>query len=96
MQIKWLRTALNNLDTHASYIADKNPYAAQLAVENIIANINLLATHPKLGRPGRINNTRELIIPDSRFIIPYRIRPRLKRIEILRVFHSAQKPPIHW
>ena len=96
MQIKWLRRALQNLDREASYIARRDPAAAQMVAQRIYSAVSLLASNPALGHPGRIDGTRELIIPDTRYIVPYRVMPRLNRIEILRVFHSSRKLPEDW
>jgi toxin ParE1/3/4 len=49
-----------------------------------------------LGHPGRIDGTRELVIPDTRYIVPYRVMPQLNRVEILRVFHASRKLPESW
>ena len=96
MQVRWLATALQNLDQEADYIANDDPQAARLVVQRIHHAIVLLADNPALGHPGRIHGTRELVVPDTRYIIPYRVRPRLDRIEILRVFHSSRKTPRNW
>lgn len=96
MRIKWLRTALKNLEDEAAHIAKDNPQAAGLIVQRIQHTVSLLADNPNLGHPGRLPGTHELVIPKTRYIIPYRVRPRLGCIEILRVFHSARKPPEHW
>ena len=96
MQVKWLVTALQNLDQEADYIAKDDPQAARLVVQRIHHAVVLLADNPALGHPGRIHGTRELVAPDTRYIIPYRVRPRLDRIEILRVFHSSRKTPRNW
>lgn len=96
MQVRWLTTALQNLDQEASYIAKDDPQAAKLVVQRIHHAVSLLADNPALGHPGRIHGTRELIVPDTRYIVPYRVRPRLKRIEILRVFHMYRKTPRNW
>ena len=96
MQVKWLQTALQSLDQEASYIAKDDPQAAKLVVQRIQHAVHLLADNPALGHPGRIHGTRELIVPDTRYIIPYRVRPRLALIEILRVFHSSRKTPRNW
>ncbi len=93
MEIKWLRTALRNLDHEAQYIAKDDPVAAQLVVQRIQYTISLLRDNPSLGHPGRLPNTRELVIPSTRYVVPYRVRPRLQRIEILRVFHASRKLP---
>ncbi len=93
MLIKWLTTALRNLDQEASYIANDDPQAAKLVVQRIQSTVNLLADNPAPGHPGRIHGTRELVVPDTRYIVPYRVRPRLERIEILRVLHSSRTTP---
>lgn len=96
MQIKWLRTALTNLDQEAEYIAKDDPQAARLVVQRIQQTVALLAENPNLGHPGRLPGTHELVIPKTRYIIPYRVRPQLERIEILRIFHASRKPPKNW
>ena len=93
MEIKWLRKALHNLDHEAEYIAKENPQAAQLTVQRIYHTVYLLRDNPSLGHPGRLPGTQELVIPKTRYIVPYRVRPRLRRIEILRVFHASRKLP---
>lgn len=96
MKIKWLTKALKNLNDEASYIAQDDPAAARLAVQRIHSAVNLLPDNPALGRPGRILGTRELIVPNTRYIIPYRVRPKLNRIEILRIFHTSRRLPQSW
>ena len=53
MQIKWLRTALKNLDQEAEYIAKDDPQAAQLVVQRLQQTVALLASNPGLGHPDR-------------------------------------------
>lgn len=96
MQVKWLRKALQNLDDEAEYIAQEDPEAARIVVQRIVKAIELLKGNPALGHPGRIHGTRELVVPDTRYIVPYRVRPRLDRIEILRVFHTSRHLPVRW
>ena len=96
MKIKWLKTALANLDQEAEYIARENPMAARQIVQRIHEAVMQLADHPSTGRPGRIPGIRELIISDTRFIVPYRVKPEQQCIEILRVFHSSRKLPKQW
>jgi len=96
MQIKWLRKALKNLDDEAEYIAQEDPQAARLVVQRVVQAVLLLSDNPGLGHPGRVPGTHELVIPKTRYIVPYRVRPRLQRIEILRVFHTSRKPPERW
>jgi len=96
MKIRWLRKALENIEQEAAYISRENPAAANKVVQHIYNSVALLADNPTLGHPGRIPDTRELIVPDTRYIIPYRVCPRLKQVEILRVFNASRKLPQSW
>lgn len=96
MEIKWLKKALRNLDEEAEFIAKDDPTAAKQVVQRIHHTVSLLAANPGLGHVGRVPGTRELVIPNTRYVVPYRVRPRLERIEILRVFHTSRKLPKRW
>jgi len=91
VQVRWLKRALKNLDDEAAYIAGDDPLAAARMVERIASAVDQLASHPALGRPGRVPGTRELVISGSPYIVPYRIRG--DTVEVLRVFHGARKWP---
>ncbi len=91
MVVKWLKKALSNLNKQAEYIAQDNPQAAIIVVQRIKESVNLLKENPSLGRPGRIEGTRELVIDKTSYIVPYRVCNN--RVEILRVFHTSRKPP---
>ena len=51
----------------------------------------LLPENPQIGRPGRVPGTRELIIPKTPFIVPYRLQGNA--IQILRIYHGARRGP---
>lgn len=59
--------------------------------DRIAEQIDILQQHPQMGRPGRKQGTRELVISRTPFIVVYRIKA--KRIELLRLLHGAQKWP---
>ena len=82
MQVRWLQRALLNLREEAEYIAKDNPRAAVAVVAHIRRNVDLLADNPGLGRAGRVPGTRELVVPDTPYIVPYRVRGQ--HIDILR------------
>lgn len=91
MRVRWLRTALANLDAEAEYIAEDNPAAAGRTVRRILRAVNLLGKNPAMGRAGRVAGTRELVVAGTPYILPYRVRG--EAVEILRVFHAARKWP---
>ena len=94
MRVEWLRKALRNLDDEATYIAIDDAAAARLVVNRVLDAVASLAEQPGLGRPGRVPGTRELVVLNTRFIVPYRVRGEL--VEILRVFHTSRRLPVRW
>ena len=94
MRIKWLRKALRNLDEEATYIAADNLTAARLVVRRVFEAVEQLAQQPNIGRPGRVPGTRELVVRNTRYIVPYRVRGDV--VEILRVFHASRRIPQRW
>ena len=94
MRVRWLRTALRNLDDEASAIASEDPAAARQVVQRVLTAVAQLPDQPAMGRPGRVPGTRELVVLKTRFLIPYRVRGQV--IEILRVFHTSRQPPKRW
>lgn len=91
MQVKWLKRALQNLQEESEYIASDSPRAAAKVAAKIESAVALLADNPAMGRPGRIPGTRELVVPSTPYIIPYRVQGNL--IVVLRVFHARRRWP---
>ena len=96
MLVEWLAKALSNLDDEAEFIARDDPGAARMVVRRIHEAVDHLKANPALGRPGRVPGTRELVVSGTPYIVPYRVRPRLNRIEVLRVFHASRRLPENW
>ena len=94
MKIKWVRLALSDLDEAAAFISQDNPQAAQRMVRRIGDAGRLLSNQPDAGRPGRVYGTRELVVADTPFILPYRVVKNT--VQILRVLHGARKWPEHF
>jgi toxin ParE1/3/4 len=91
MKIVWSPRAIGHFVHLREYIEhDSEPNAAMVA-NRILQAVELLQFHPEMGRPGRILGTRELVVPDTRYIIPYRLRG--DRLELIAVFHGRQKWP---
>ena len=92
MRLRWFSRALADLVSLRAYIARDNPIAAAEMAERILKHVNLLIDQPGMGRPGRIEGTKELVISGTPYIVPYRIKKG--EIQLLRVFHGAQQWPI--
>ena len=92
MIIDWLPQAVRNRFDQLDYIAENNPLAAADQDEEIERQVNMLYDHPKLGRPGRVKGTRELVISSTPFVLVYRLRGS-QRVEVLRLLHGSQLWP---
>lgn len=90
-KVRWLKKALENIEAEAEYIAQDNPAAAAAVVARIREAVSYLERYPSFGRAGRVPETRELVIPDTPYIVPYRVKG--KTVEILRVFHASRRWP---
>lgn len=91
MQIKWHRKARQDLREVRAYIAEDNPKAAAKVAQSILQAVERLADNPGIGRPGRVMDTRELVITGTPYLVPYRIVG--DAIVILRVLHGARQWP---
>ncbi len=91
MRIRWLSDSVDDLIEIQKYIANDNPHAARNVAERIKDSVNSLKEYPGIGRPGRVEGTRELVISNLPYIIPYRVKNNV--IEILRVLHGAMEWP---
>lgn len=92
-EIYWTKTALQDLDDIGSYIVLDSPRSAENVVRRIVETVSALAYHPKMGRPGRDESTRELVVSGTPYIAVYRLR---ERVEIITIFHAARKWPEHF
>ncbi len=91
LQVKWLSLALADLDAEAEFIARDSPSAADRIVDRVFEASDRLARYPASGRPGRVLGTRELVVPGTPYILPYRVYGRT--VEIIRVLHGSRKWP---
>jgi toxin ParE1/3/4 len=91
MKILWSPIAIEHLFAARAHIARDNPSAAERIAAKILFSVENLAQHPHLGRPGRVAGTRELGVPDTPYILPYRIHKNC--VEVIAVFHGSQRWP---
>jgi toxin ParE1/3/4 len=91
VKLEWSQLAIADREQIFDYIEADNPHAAIVVDRRIKKQIEDLRDFPLSGRPGRIENTRELVIIDTPFIVAYRVDA--ESIRILRVLHGAQRWP---
>lgn len=89
-EIDWKAPAVADLMAIVDYISDDNPNAALPLIEDIQGNVAQLPDHPKRGRPGRVDGTRELVVRPN-YIVVY--AETQAAVTVLRVLHAAQMWP---
>ncbi len=94
MKVTWFKLAIWDLTAIRDYIGKDNPAAALRTVRRIKEAVSSLSEQPGIGRPGRVLGTKELVIDQTPYILPYRVHDN--RIEILRVFHTSRQWPKHF
>jgi len=91
MRLRWHHLALEDLQHLRAYIARDHPRAAATVAQRILEAVERLPEHPAMGRPGRVPDTRELVIAGTPYIVPYRVMG--DTLVILRVLHGAMRWP---
>ncbi len=90
LKLEWMEPARADLLSIIDYISDDNPDAAQRVKDDIQQKVGKLKDFPQMGRPGRIEGTRELVVW-ANYLIVY--REFNSAVQILRVLHAAQQWP---
>jgi addiction module RelE/StbE family toxin len=92
MELLWTRRALRRLDEIGAYISFDNPVTAGEVIHRIVSAAERLKQFPQSGRPGRVRNSRELVLADIPYIVIYRIDR--DQVQVLTVIHAAQQRPM--
>ena len=90
-KIEWSRPAIQDLKAAGEYIALDNQDAASRMANRVQEATEYLVDHPSIGRPGRLERTRELVVSGTPFVVVYWLQSGV--VQVLRVLHHAQKWP---
>ena len=93
IEIVWLAIAADEFEDAVAWIRERNDNAADKMAETALFQIDQLKHYPQLGRVGRDNATRELVISNTHFIVVYRVLSTKKSLEILSFKHDAMRWP---
>ena len=91
MTIVWSQTAKDSFYAHLEYLIARTPSGARAVNSAVMQAIRHLESTPFMGRPGRWENTRELVIDKYPYIVAYRLN--VDFIEILYIHHTRQEWP---
>lgn len=91
MKVEWLPAAVQELRDQLEWIAAQDPWAAISVGDAIETAVARLAEFPTIARPGRVVDTRELVVVGTPYIVVYRIEAAA--VLVLRVLHGARRWP---
>ena len=75
MKVVWSPRAIGHLVRLREYIARDSEQNAAVVATRKLGAVDLSQSYPEIGRPGRVVGTRELVVPGTPYIMPYRVRP---------------------
>ena len=91
MHLRWTEAAAVDLERIADYLFEQTPLHASRIVNEIYDAPTKLLGFPAMGRPGRAEGTRELILAPLPYLIVYSASN--DTVHIVRILHGAQKWP---
>jgi len=90
-RVEWSDEALADLDRFAVFLQGQSPQLASTVAEEIIARAQLLARHPKLGRPlSTREEYRQIVMEVLGAAYVFQYRHEATRVVILRVLHGRE------
>jgi toxin ParE1/3/4 len=63
MRVRWTTDAADDLERICDYIVESRPESARRVAQSVVERIATLETFQHLGRPGRVQGTREITFP---------------------------------
>ncbi len=90
MRVRWTTDAADDLERICDYIAQSRPESARRVAQSIVQGVAALESFPNLGRPGRVEGTRELVFVPLPFVAIYEVHDD---VQVLRILHGAQQWP---
>lgn len=91
VKLLWTTPAIHDLEAIRQYVEVDDDAAARRVLARIVSAVEVLLATPSVGRPGRVPGTRELVLVDVPYIVPYRVTAGV--VELLRVLHTSRRWP---
>ena len=92
MSVKWAISAQKDLLEISEYLLDnKDEELAEAVAQRILDGAKILLSFPLSGKPGRIEETRELAVRKLPYILIY--TTSAENVEIVRIIHTSRLFP---
>jgi len=93
MHVRLTEDAQSDLDAIKGYIEPRSPQGFKRIFSAIFSTLAQLESHPFLGHDGRVEGTREVIVPRTPFIIVSTLNEP-SHIDIDRILHGRRRYPL--
>jgi plasmid stabilization system protein ParE len=93
VDIHWTPLAETEAREIHRYIAADRVGAADRQLDLVLESIYGLSLFPQKGRLGKVEGTRELVVPGTAYVV-YRLRPT--GVQILSILHDARRWSPHF
>jgi plasmid stabilization system protein ParE len=91
MKVHWSAASVKHLHEIAGYLQSESATGAISTRRRIRETVQRVGQMPYSGHTGRIDGTREAVVPRTPYIVTYRISAQA--VEILGIWHSARQRP---
>jgi toxin ParE1/3/4 len=91
VKVIWSAASVRHLQEIVEYLQGESAVRTISNRRRILAAVKRLAQAPNIGREGRIEGTREVVVPRSPYIVVYRLSAQ--QVEILGIWHGARQWP---
>lgn len=93
MKIEWTKWAVDQWLETFEYLEAGNASAARRIAQSIFETVDILADHPFAGRTGKIDGTREFVVPRSPFIIGYEVDRSADTLTVVTIYDGRRQWP---
>jgi toxin ParE1/3/4 len=91
VNVRWSAAAVAHLREAVEYLQGEGAGGAITVRRKILETVRRLGQMPRSGRIGRVEGTREAVVPRSPYIVVYRISDHA--VEIIGIWHGARLWP---
>jgi len=91
MNVLWSAASVRHLHQAVDYIQGENFGGATAVRQRILKTAQRIGRMPLSGGVGRIDGTREAVVPRTPYIVVYRVSE--ETIDILGIWHAARQWP---
>jgi len=91
MKVVWSAVSVRHLHEVVEYLQGESSSGAKTIRRRILETVRRVGQMPYSGRVGRIDGTREAVVPRSPYIVAYQVS--VDAVEILGIWHGARLWP---